>query len=101
MLLKLDDQKPWSTPSTVVRSDPHNRSYVVTTGAGVSYRRNRRHMQGTSHTILDDDADDDADDDDEHDDVVVPPVMVAAAPGAPPLMRTRCVRPIRPPMRYD
>ena len=30
VLLKLDDQKRWSTPSTVVRSDPRNRSYVST-----------------------------------------------------------------------
>ena len=46
VLLKLDNEKQWSHPSTVGRRDPINRSYIVQTGAGVNYRRNRRHLQG-------------------------------------------------------
>ena len=46
VLLKLNNEKQWSQPSTVVRRDPINRSYIVQTGAGVNYRRNRRHLQG-------------------------------------------------------
>ena len=38
-------EKQWSTPSTVFRSDPQNRSYVVKTGAGICYRRKRKHLQ--------------------------------------------------------
>ena len=45
VLMKLDGEKRWAQPSTVVRRDPVNRSYVVQTGAGVNYRRNRRHLQ--------------------------------------------------------
>ena len=44
VLQKLENEKQWSQPSTVVRGDPINRSYIVQTGAGVNYRRNRRHL---------------------------------------------------------
>ena len=46
VLVTLDGEKQWSTPSTVFRSDPQNRSYVVKTGAGICYRRNRKYLQG-------------------------------------------------------
>ena len=46
VLQKFDNEKQWSQPSTVVRRDPINRSYIVQTGAGVNYRRNRRHLHG-------------------------------------------------------
>ena len=46
VLLKLDKQKQWSLPSTIVRRDPINRSYIVQTGAGVNYR-----AKPTTHTV--------------------------------------------------
>ena len=49
--LKLDGKKPWSTPSTVFRSDPQNRSYVVKTGVGICYRRNRKHLQDVPNVL--------------------------------------------------
>ena len=36
---------------TVFRSDPQNRSYVVKTGAGICYRRNRKHLQGVPNVL--------------------------------------------------
>ena len=51
VLLKLDGEKQWSTPSNVFRSDPQNRSYVVKTGAGICYRRNRKHLQGVPNVL--------------------------------------------------
>ena len=35
VLLKLDGEKQWSSPSNVFRSDPQNRLYVVKTGADI------------------------------------------------------------------
>ena len=52
VLLKLDNEQQWSQPSTVVRRDPINRSYIVQTGAGVNYRRNRRHLQVCNLSLL-------------------------------------------------
>ena len=51
MLLKLDGEKQWSIPSTVFRSDPQNRSYIVKTGAGICYRRNRKQVQGVANVL--------------------------------------------------
>ena len=51
VLVKLDGEKQWSTPSTVFRSDPQNRSYVVKTGAGICHRRNRKHLQGVPNVL--------------------------------------------------
>ena len=33
------------------RSDPQNRSYVVKTGAGICYRRNRKYPQGVPNVL--------------------------------------------------
>ena len=33
------------------RSDPQNRSYVVKTGAGICYHRNRKHLQGVANVL--------------------------------------------------
>ena len=51
VLLTLDGEKQWSTPSTVFRSDPQNRSYVVKTGSGICYRRNRKHLQSVPNVL--------------------------------------------------
>ena len=72
------------------RSDPQNRSYVVKTGAGTCYRRNRKHLQGVPN-VLPSVSNDEPDDTDIHvedpgevlppddpSDAVVPPVDVPA-----------------------
>ena len=51
VLLTLDGEKQWSTPSTVFRSDSQNRSYVVKTNAGICYRKNRKHLQGVPNML--------------------------------------------------
>ena len=51
VLLKLDGEKKLSTPSTVFRSDPQNRSYFVKTGAGICYRISRKHLQGVPNML--------------------------------------------------
>ena len=51
VLLKLDGEKQSSTPSTKFRSDQQNRSYVVKTGAGICYGRNRKHLQGVPNVL--------------------------------------------------
>ena len=33
------------------RSDPQNRSYVVKSGAGICYRRNRKHLPGVPNVL--------------------------------------------------
>ncbi|KAK2178577.1 hypothetical protein NP493_538g01007 [Ridgeia piscesae] len=51
VLLKWDGEKQWSTSIAVFRSDPQNQSYVVKTGAGICYRRNRKHLQGVPNVL--------------------------------------------------
>ena len=95
-LMKLDGEKQWSTPSTVVKSDLQNQSYVVETGAGIRYRLNRRHLQGVPH-IVPPEPDDEPDDTDvpaDPGDAVVPPVDVSAGPNTP-LVYTRSGRAAR------
>ena len=90
----------WSQPSTVVQRDPINRSYIVQTGAGVNYRRNRRHLQGVPAVapyVVDV----------EPDDGLVETANTPAEPGvqvapiAPLVKHTRCGRLVRPPVRFD
>ncbi|KAF7644746.1 hypothetical protein LDENG_00216630 [Lucifuga dentata] len=45
VLLKLDGEKGWRTPSTVVSTVKEPRSYLVQTQDGNVLRRNRRHLQ--------------------------------------------------------
>lgn len=47
VLTKLYGQKQWSTPAVVHSACPTLRSYVVETGQGDGYRRNRRHLLAT------------------------------------------------------
>ena len=102
VLMKLDGEKQWSTPSTVVKSDPGNQSYVVETGAGIRYRRNRRHLQGVPHVVppMADDEPDDTDVPADPGDAVVPPVDVSAGPNAP-LVYTRSGRAVRRPVTFE
>ena len=100
-------QKQWSLPSTAVRRDPINRSYIVQTGACVNYRRNRRHIQCVP--VVDPYVGVDFEPDDgpvETADIpaepgVQPEPAVQVAPIAPPVKHTRCGRLIRPPVRFD
>ena len=106
VLLKLDNEKQWSQPSTVVRRDPINRLYIVQTGAGVNYRRNRRHLQGVPAVapyVVDVEPDDGFV---ETPDIpaepgVQPEPAVQVAPIAPPARHTRCGRLVRPPVRFE
>ena len=102
VLMKLDGEKQWSTPSTVVKSDPQNQSYVVETDAGIRYRRNRRHLQGVPHVVppVPDDEPDDTDVPADPDDAVVPPVDVSAGPNTP-LVSTRSGRAVRRPVKFE
>ena len=98
VLMELDGEKQWSTPSTVLKIDPRNQSYVVKTGAGIRYRRNRRHLQGVPRVVppVPDDEPDDTDIPADPGDAVVPPVDVPAGPNTP-LMYTRSGRAVRRP----
>ena len=122
LLLKLDGEKQWSTPSTVFRCDPQNRSIVVKTGAGICYRRNRKHLQGVLNVLPPapnnepDDTDIQAKDpgevlppDDPGDEVVLPddpgdavelPVDVPAGLNKSAVY-TRCGRAVRRPVTFE
>ena len=97
VLLKLDNEKSWSQPSTVVRSDPMNRSYIVRTKDGVDYRRNRRHLQSASYVPLcDDEAPESSDGI-----LVASDAPLAVNVPAKSLTHTRCRRTVSMrPMRY-
>ncbi|XP_064619465.1 cell adhesion molecule DSCAML1-like [Lineus longissimus] len=43
--VKLDGQKKWSEPATVVQHHATPRSYIIRSSEGKDYRRNRRHLQ--------------------------------------------------------
>lgn len=43
--VKLDNERKWSEPATVVQQHATPRSYVIRSGEGGEYRRNRRHLQ--------------------------------------------------------
>ncbi|KAK0146533.1 hypothetical protein N1851_014140 [Merluccius polli] len=45
VLLKLDEDKTWKGPASVIRESGTQRSYLVTSPKGGEVRRNRRHMQ--------------------------------------------------------
>ena len=50
--IKLDNEKRWSDPATVLGSHPDMpRSYYVQTSDGTIYRRNRRHLQQTDYGL--------------------------------------------------
>lgn len=44
VLIKMDTEKTWEKPGSVVLADPENRRYLVNTPTGM-LRRNRRHLQ--------------------------------------------------------
>ena len=106
VLLKLDGEKQWSTPNTVFRSDPQNRPYVVKTGAGICYRRNRKHLHSVPNVLPSvpnnepDDMDIQAEDPcevvppDDPGDAVVLPVDV-------PAVYNRCGRAVRRPIKFE
>ncbi|XP_055061242.2 uncharacterized protein [Misgurnus anguillicaudatus] len=48
--VKLDGEKGWKTPATVVEKAPEPRSYIVQTDGGAISRRNRRHIQSVPET---------------------------------------------------
>ena len=99
VLLNLDNEQQWSQPSSVVRRDPINRSYIMQTGAGVNYRRNRRHLQSVPAVAPNVGVDG------EPDDGLVEtanfPAAVQMSPIAPPVEHTRGGRLVRPPVRFD
>ena len=106
VLLKLDNEKQLSQPSTVFRRDPINRSYIVQTGAGVNYRRNRRHLQGVPAVapyVVDVEPDDGFVETPNipAEPGVQPEPAVQVTPIAPPARHTRCGRLVRPPVRFD
>ncbi|XP_051816865.1 uncharacterized protein K02A2.6-like [Acanthochromis polyacanthus] len=45
VLTRLDNDKTWATPAVVAGESTTQRSYLVETGQGTLYRRNRRHLQ--------------------------------------------------------
>lgn len=47
-LVKLEEEKQWTNPGTVILVDPENRSDQVSTNSG-TLRRNRRHLQMAPH----------------------------------------------------
>lgn len=96
VLLKLDNEKSWSQPSTVIRSDPMNRSYIVRTEDGIDYRRNRRHLQGVSYVALPDDEAPESTDDNP----AAPDAPLAVNAPATSQTHTRCGRMVIPPMRF-
>ena len=50
VLTKLDGQRQWAMPAVVHSTCSAPRSYVVETGQGDRYRRNRRHLMATPNT---------------------------------------------------
>ena len=106
VLLKLDNEKQWAQPSTVVRRDPINLSYIVQPGAGTNHRRNRRHLQvgpAVAPYVIDVEPDDGlVETADIHAEPgVQPQPAVQVAPITPPARHTRCGRLVRPLVRFD